>query len=182
MVVAGGAGADWLCEHTKPIRKDVLTFLPFQPYQRLSQVLGASDVLIALLDSDAGTFAVPSKVLSYLSAGRPLLLAAPRENHATVVVEQADAGIVISPDSANDFVDAARRLMESSELRARYAANARAFAEHSFNIVSIADLFIDVFSKVGYGEAQQSLSGIFPRSYPKTLYRDPLKTSGPVAR
>jgi glycosyltransferase involved in cell wall biosynthesis len=121
--------------------------LPFQPYQRLSEVLGASDVLIALLDSDAGGFAVPSKILSYLCAGRAIILAAPRENHAAAVIEQADAGVVISPDSASDFVNAARRLMENGELRARYAANARAYAERSFNIESIAERFLAVFFK-----------------------------------
>ena len=78
IVVAGGAGADWLRENAQEVRKDVLTILPFQPYKRISEVLGASDVLIALLDSEAGSFAVPSKILCYFCAGRPLILAAPR--------------------------------------------------------------------------------------------------------
>ena len=147
VVIAGGAGADWLRENAQAVRKDVLTLLPFQPYHRLSEVLGASDVLIALLDSDAGGFAVPSKVFSYLCAGRTLILAAPRENHATAVVERADAGIVISPDSTGDIVSAARSLMENAGLRARYAANARSYAERSFSIESIADRFLEVFSK-----------------------------------
>ena len=147
VVIASGAGADWLRENAQAVRKDVLTLLPFQPYEKLSEVLGVSDVLIALLDTDAGGFAVPSKILSYLCAGRTLLLAAPQVNHAAVVVEQADAGVVISPDSASDFVNAARSLMENRELHARYAANARAYAERSFNIESIADRFLEVFSK-----------------------------------
>ena len=145
MVIADGAGADWLRENARTVREDVLTLLPFQPYDRISEVLGASDVLIALLDSGAGAFAVPSKILSYLCAGRTLLLAAPRVNHAAAVVEQAEAGQVISPDSAGDFVNAARNLMENAELRVRYAANARAYAERSFNIAGIADRFLEVF-------------------------------------
>ena len=90
-------------------------------------------------DSDAGAFAVPSKILSYLCAGRTLMLAAPRENHSAVVVEKADAGIVISPDNASDFVDAASILMENAELRARCAKNARQYAERSFDIGRIAE-------------------------------------------
>ena len=147
VVIAGGAGAEWLRENAHKVRKGVLTLLPFQPYERLSEVLGASDVLIALLDSDAGGFAVPSKILSYLCAGRAIMLAAPRENQAAVVVERADAGVVISPDSASDIVNTARSLMENSELRARYAANARAYAERSFKIESIAEGFLKVFFK-----------------------------------
>lgn len=145
VVIAGGAGADWLRENARGIREDVLTLLPFQPYNRLSEVLGSSDVLIALLDSEAGAFAVPSKVLAYLCAGRPLLLATPKQNHVAAVVEQAEAGLVISPDSTEEIVSAAKTLMENSGRRARYAANARAYAERSFDITGIADSFLDVF-------------------------------------
>ena|ERR1700722_9814255 len=148
VINAGGVGADWLRENAQSTPNDALVLLPFQPYSRLSEVLGASDVLIALLDSEAGAFAVPSKILTYLCAGRPLIVAAPRENHAAAVVEKANAGVVISPDSADDIVEAARMLMENSELRARYAANARTYAERSFNISDIADRFLDSFSRI----------------------------------
>lgn len=147
VVNAGGAGADWLSKHAHDISKEALMLLPFQPYLRLSEVLGASDVLIALLDSEAGTFAVPSKILSYLCAGRPMILAAPRENHAAAVLELADAGIVVSPDSNRDILAAAKTMMEGDELRVRFAANARLYAERSFNIDVIADRFLDVISR-----------------------------------
>lgn len=147
IVVAGGTGADWLRENAHAVRKDVLTLLPFQPYERISEVLGSSDVLVALLDSEAGTFAVPSKILCYLCAGRPLILAAPRDNHAASVVEQAGAGVVVSPDRAEELLNAAKSLIENAELRARCASNARAHANRSFNIASIADRFLDSFSK-----------------------------------
>jgi len=145
VVVAAGAGADWLREHASRIREGVLIVLPFQPYGRVSEVLGASDVLIALLNSDAGSFAVPSKILAYMCAGRPLMLAAPRDNHAATVVERENAGVVISPESGEDIVRAATSLMDRAEVRNEYAANARAYAEESFDIVPIADRFLDVF-------------------------------------
>ena len=148
IVVAGGAGADWLRENAQAVRKDVLTLLPFQPYKRVSEVMGSSDVLIALLDSEASTFAVPSKILCYFCAGRPLILAAPRDNHAASVVEQAGAGMVISPDRSDELLNAAKNLIENAEMRARYASNARAYADRSFNIASIADRFLELFSRI----------------------------------
>ncbi|MGB7267127.1 MAG: glycosyltransferase family 4 protein [Terracidiphilus sp.] len=147
VVVAAGPGAEWLEANARDIQKDVLTILPLQPYKKISEMLGASDVLIALLDSNASVFAVPSKIPTYLCAGRALIVAVPRENQAAAVVEQAEAGIVISPDSACDFVNAAKELMENSGLRARYAANARAYAERSFDIVGITDRFLQVLSR-----------------------------------
>ena len=40
-------------------------------------MLASADVLVALLETDAGAFSVPSKVLTSLSAGRPILAAIP---------------------------------------------------------------------------------------------------------
>jgi glycosyltransferase involved in cell wall biosynthesis len=142
VVIAAGPGAEWLRSNAQDIQKDVLTLLPLQPYKKISEMLGASDVLIALLDSKAGAFAVPSKIPTYLCAGRALIVAAPKENHAAAVVVQAEAGIVISPDNAHDIVKAAKELMENAGLRARYAANARAYAERSFDIVGITNRFL----------------------------------------
>ena len=147
VVVAAGPGAEWLRANAKDIQKDVLTILPLQPYKRISEMLGASDVLIALLDSKAGAFAVPSKIPTYLCAGRALIVAAPRENQAAAIVEQAQAGIVISPDNTADIVRAAKELMENVGLRARYASNARAYAVRSFDIEGITDRFLQALGE-----------------------------------
>ncbi len=148
VVVSAGAGSEWLRQQAATIGTHVLKMLPFQPYQRLSEVLGTSDVLIALLDPEAGKFAVPSKTLSYLCAGRTLMLAAPRENHSSAVMERANVGVLVSPDSASEFVTAADRLMEQVEQRSVYGANARAYAERFFEIGPIADRFLALIARI----------------------------------
>jgi glycosyltransferase involved in cell wall biosynthesis len=76
-----------------------LLLLPFQPYERLPEVLGAADVLVVLLEQDAGAFSVPSKTLSYLCAGRPILGLMPAENLAARLVREID-GCVLPPRPA----------------------------------------------------------------------------------
>ena len=76
-----------------------ITLLPFQPYERLSEVLGTGDVLVVLLDAAAGAFSVPSKTLSYLCAGRPVLGLMPAENLAATLVAEVD-GCVLPPVEA----------------------------------------------------------------------------------
>jgi colanic acid biosynthesis glycosyl transferase WcaI len=142
IVNAAGAGADWLRENTKDLPPEVFRLQPFQPYERLSEVMSAADVLITLLDQDAGTFAVPSKTLSYLCAARPILMAAPAVNMAAKVIHNAHAGLVVSPDSSEEFVAAAQILMHDSEKRSSFGQNARSYAERNFNIESIADRFL----------------------------------------
>ena len=154
VVVAGGAGADWLAEHRDEVSPDVLTLLPYQAYERVPEVLGAADVLIALLDAEAGNFAVPSKTLAYLCAGRPVMIAAPEGNEAARVVARAKAGIVISPDGAGPTMEAAMRLLADPALCAEFGRNARRYAEQTFGIERIAGQFLRVF-----GEGAEPRSG-----------------------
>lgn len=144
VVVADGAGADWLRQHSN-VSPESLRLFPLQPYERLSEVLGAGDVLISILDSDCGAFAVPSKTLSYLCAGRPLLLAAPPQNLATKIIRLADAGIVVAGDDAAEFAAAAAMMFDCAEARDRWAANARIYAESTFDIDKIVQRFMVIF-------------------------------------
>ena len=81
-------------------RLDVpLTLLPFQPYDRLPEVLGSGDILLVLLEQQAGAFSVPSKTLSYLCAGRPILGMLPSENLAADLIDQV-GGHVAAPNEA----------------------------------------------------------------------------------
>jgi glycosyltransferase involved in cell wall biosynthesis len=144
VVIAGGAGADWLKQRAHEVSSDFLTVLPFQPYERMSDVMGSADVLITLLDSEAKTFAVPSKTLSYLCAGRALIVAAPEANEAARVVVEAEAGLVVSPDLSTGIIRAAERFLSDRPLCAQCGTNARRYAEQHFSIDAIAARFLAV--------------------------------------
>lgn len=151
IVIAGGAGADWLREKAHEVSPEFLTVLPFQPYERISEVMGSADVLITLLDSEAKTFAVPSKTLSYLCAGRALIVAAPSANEAARVVEDAQAGLVVSPDDSTGIIAAAERLLMDRVLCSECAVNARRYAEQQFSIDAIVERFLRVLRPDGSG-------------------------------
>lgn len=147
IVNGAGIGAEWLRERTKDISPGVFRLQPFQPYERLSEVMGSADVLITLLDADAGKFAVPSKSLAYLCAGRAILMAAPRENLTTRILEKANAGLAVQPDATEEFVAAASRMVENAEERRHFGNHARAYAESNFDIGPIADRFLNLLER-----------------------------------
>jgi len=146
IVVSQGLGADWLSDRKSELGLNNLTLLPFQPYDRLPDVLAASDILVAILEPDADVFSVPSKVLTYLCAARPVLLAVPVNNLAARIVERNSAGFVVSPNDTEGFLAAAATLLGDSDARAEMAGNARAYAENNFNIETITDRFEAVLS------------------------------------
>ncbi len=137
-VISEGLGRAFL-ESRRPT--PALRLFNFQPSACLPEVLASADVLVAVIEPDASRFSVPSKVLSYLAAGRPVLLASPEENLAARIVREAAAGIVVDPRDADAFLRAGHRLLDEPELRSRLSANARSYAETHFQIGPIADAF-----------------------------------------
>jgi glycosyltransferase involved in cell wall biosynthesis len=146
LVVSEGPGADWLAEHASP--GDALRLLPYQPYERLPEVLASADVLVAVLEPDAGEFSVPSKVLTYLCAERPVLGALPADNLAARVIERSGAGIVVPPRDPRALVAAAEELLVDSGRRAELGRAARSYAETTFDLDRIADRFEEVLERV----------------------------------
>jgi colanic acid biosynthesis glycosyl transferase WcaI len=125
-----------------------LLLLPFQPYERLSEVLGTGDVLVVLLEQDAGAFSVPSKTLSYLCAGRPVLGLMPAENLAATLVSRVE-GEVLPPDDSS--LPAAAEwvvgVLADEERHTALGKAARALAEEEFELSRCADAFESVLER-----------------------------------
>jgi colanic acid biosynthesis glycosyl transferase WcaI len=138
VIITDGIGQEFL--EKMPLLEN-LRLLPFQPYEILPEVLSSADVLLATLDPDAGKFAVPSKILSYLCAGRPILFAGPRENMSSSIIERSGGGLVVDPNDGGAWVSAARRLISEPTLRAQLGRKARSYAERTFDIAKISDAF-----------------------------------------
>jgi colanic acid biosynthesis glycosyl transferase WcaI len=144
VVVSEGLGADWLKQQKTLHGLHNLTILPYQPIEHLANVMGTGDVLICVLEPDAGVFSVPSKVLSYLCAGRPALLAVPPENLSARLIQENNAGITVAPDDTAGFLAAAERLLQDATFRLTAGQNARNYAEATFDITAIADRFEEI--------------------------------------
>jgi colanic acid biosynthesis glycosyl transferase WcaI len=138
-VVAEGPGTEWLRAHGSGV--DNLRVIPLQPIERVPDMLAAADLLVAVLEPDASTFSAPSKVLTYLSAGKAILGAMPASNAAARVVAAASAGRIVDPTDIEGLISAARTMLSDPEALARAGAAGRAYAIRTFDIERIADRF-----------------------------------------
>lgn len=144
VVVGTGVSFEALKARHESDPRPNLALLPLQPMQVLADVLASADVVVALLENDAGPFSVPSKVLNYLCAGRPVLLSAPSDNLSVRVLDRAAAGECVPAGDEGAFIEAATRLRNEPHRRADLGHAARSYAESSFDILSVADRFEDV--------------------------------------
>ena len=147
VVISEGPGVEWLRGKCTEHGLDNLIIMSWQPFEVLPEVLASADVLLAVLEADAGVFSVPSKVLTYLCAARALLLAVPPDNLAARIVRDNEAGLLVTPDDVEGFVQAASTLMSDGQLRERLGRNGRRYAERQFNIDTITNKFEDVLQQ-----------------------------------
>ncbi|MHA1279673.1 MAG: glycosyltransferase family 4 protein [Candidatus Helarchaeota archaeon] len=146
VVVSKGDRFEWLRSESGRRGLNNLVLLEFQSSEVYPLVLAAGDVLVSVLRPEAGQYSVPSKVLSYLCAQRPILLSVPQENLASKIVTEAKAGLVASPGDLEDFLEKARHLYENEDLRYNFGKSGRAYVEANFNIEDISRLFEDIIT------------------------------------
>ncbi len=146
VVVSEGEGADLLAaQQAASSDIDNLVVMPYQPFERLPDVLATADVLLVVLQRNASRFSVPSKTLSYLCAGRPILASMPADNPAArIIAERAAAGIVVEPDDDEGFCVAAEKMLSEPEVWARAGDSGREYAERHFARDLVADRFESV--------------------------------------
>lgn len=103
-----------LKELAKKRRLTNLVFIQYKPIGQVPKYLRAADVLYAQLapaPHRLGT--IPAKVLSYMSMGRPVVVAAKGETET--LLKESGAGIAIEPNDAQTLVDAILFLKGSSD-------------------------------------------------------------------
>jgi colanic acid biosynthesis glycosyl transferase WcaI len=147
VVVSEGLAADGLARESKQRDLPNLRVLPFQPFESYADVLGSADVVIALLEVDAGAFSVPSKVLSYLCSERAIVLSAPKNNLASRIIVKSDAGSAVAPDDIEGFTNSILRFLGDASVRHEAGTSGRRYAEQNFAIGPIASRFESIFVK-----------------------------------
>ena len=138
---AQGSGADIVRDTAAAEGLDNVIVRPWVSVDDLPCMLAGADIVLAIIDADAGVFSVPSKVLSYLAAGKPILASIPVENLAAVIVAREGAGLVAAPGDMEALIQHARTLLEQPALRAKMGRAGRAYAEKAFDIDLISARF-----------------------------------------
>ena len=145
LVVGFGVGYDYLCDY--PDKPENLILLPIQPFNKYSEVLASSDFCIAMIEEEAGKFSTPSKTLSYLCAGKPILISAPKDNLASSIIIENDCGLVFDPNDINGISRGIQQLMDGSMIE-RLSANSQIYAKKYFKIEDISVRFLDIFLRL----------------------------------
>lgn len=144
-----GVNADYVKRSAAEQGLDNVFVEGWVPVDDLPSMLAGADILYAVIEKEAGVFSVPSKVLSYLAAGRPILASIPADNLSSRKIADAEAGLVSEPDDVEALLTDARTLLADPERRRQMGLNGRRYAETEFNIGAIGDRFVTIIEETG---------------------------------
>jgi colanic acid biosynthesis glycosyl transferase WcaI len=123
-------------------------FAPYQPKDRLAEVLATGDIHLVPLRAGLARSSVPSKSYSVLAAGRPLLASVDPGTEVARMVEQAGCGVAVPPDDPAAFLAGLRRLL-ADPARARAMGHAgRVWVEHWASPAAVAAAYEALFDEL----------------------------------
>lgn len=99
--VGDGTSRDSLERSARSRQLANVVFIPQQPYERVPDIYGASDLCVVPLIAGLVAEAVPSKVYRIMAAERLVLAIADRESDLAALVRDSGAGVVAEPGNAS---------------------------------------------------------------------------------
>jgi colanic acid biosynthesis glycosyl transferase WcaI len=128
--VGDGASREHLVTETARRHLENVKFIPFQPRQRLPEVLACADISLVSLQRGIGVSSLPSKTFSILASGRPVIACVDEGSETWNLIQRAEAGLCIPPETPSELVNAILLLKENQALRERMGQSGRCWAEN----------------------------------------------------
>ena len=110
-----------------------LEFLDPQPEDTFMDIMAAADVLLINEQASVQDMSLPSKITSYLLAGRPVVAAVRDGGSTAAALHESGAALVVPAEHPGLLLGALRSLAGDHALQTRLATNGFAYAREHFD-------------------------------------------------
>jgi len=98
---------------------------PYQPREKINDLLGAADIHLASLLAGTTGVMVPSKFYGVMAAARPILYIGERTGEVARTIEEERCGFIVAPGDVDGFARSLRRLASDRAVAAEMGERAR---------------------------------------------------------
>ena len=147
LIVGEGNAKPGLVEQVSKRKLTNVRFLPTQPKETLSQVLGSADIALVTLKKGLGQLNVPSKTYSIMAGARPVLAAVPKDSEIHRLILDADCGCCVPPEDPQALAEAILDLKNQPEQLKHYGRNGRQYVVEHYSRQSQIGKYYDLLHK-----------------------------------
>lgn len=131
----------------KHLKLDNVKFFPLQPMERVSQVYGLGDVCVVSCKPGLGSAAMPSKMLSIMSAGRAVV-ASFDKGELTHILENYKCGMFAPAGDTMAFAELIKHLLQNRDECKAMGDNARKLILQKFTKAYGTSRYVDIIKSV----------------------------------
>ncbi len=129
-----------------------MRFVGQQPRERIPAYIRLADAcLVMLKKTELFKTVIPTKMLEFMSCGRPLILGV--DGQARKIMEEAQAGIFVEPGDVEALVQAVTQLAGNAEMRASLGGNGRRYILQFLSREQTAKRYIQVLTELIKGHS-----------------------------
>jgi glycosyltransferase involved in cell wall biosynthesis len=123
-------------------------FVPHQSAEDVSRMILDSDVCLVSLAPEVSKYAYPSKTMTYLAAGRPLLACVEPDSDLGNLIEREEIGLVVPPSEPAALAAAITRLTSEPDLYTQYRSRAAEIGATLFARQPTLDLWSGLITRL----------------------------------
>lgn len=127
---------------------DNFRIIPYQPVERVPEVLASADLHVIPLRQGLAWSSVPSKLYKILAVERPVIASVDEGTEVGRVVVDAGAGHSVPPDTPGPLVESLRTILSSDEEMAEMGRRGRKWVEEWMTPRRAAEAYEAVFEEL----------------------------------
>jgi len=148
LLIGDGVEKERLQDRASALGLDNVTFLPMQPREIYPSILHISDICLVTLNRNVTTPVVPSKLLSIMAAGKPVLATLPAHGDAPRIIDDARCGYSYNAGDSQSLVQGVLELYKKPFLRRQFGENGRNYAIEHFTLDACVRRYEELFKKL----------------------------------
>lgn len=122
--------------------------LPFQPRERLPEMLAGADVGLIVQKQNVVSFNMPSKTQVLLASGRPIIASVPSTGTAAKAIHQSGGGLVVRPEDPTALANAVKMLYDNATMAESLGKRGRQYALERYSFDQALNQYEALFSSV----------------------------------
>ncbi|AFY55191.1 glycosyltransferase [Rivularia sp. PCC 7116] len=148
VIVGEAKGLQRLQEECNECGADNVLLLPFQPRERLPEMLAAADIGLVVQKKNVISFNMPSKIQVLLASGRAIVASVPDNGTAARAIRQSGGGILVPPEEPQSLADAVLDLYKHPEKVKTLGFNSRKYAVEQYAFEQALNNYESLFESV----------------------------------
>ena len=148
LIVGEGNDKVRLIEKADALGLANVRFLPTQPREILSEMLGAADASLVTLKEGLGGTNVPSKSYSIMASARPIVASVPEDSEVARMVKEGECGVWVPPENPQALASVLREIAAQPDLLRQYGDNGRRYVVENFSRETLTRRYHDLLSNL----------------------------------